>query len=497
MSKRRTGNTFRILVLAVLLLLCSACQHPSISAAEIADREITEAIRMDLLVNELVSAHLIDVVTKDGVVELSGPVDNMLAKEIAIRLAQSTKGVRSVIDEMEVRPVETSDSDIEKDLEFALLLDKVVDLDEVNVSAEEGAVTLSGTVSSWAEKEFAHQTAKRIRGVKSVKNDIRVKYKSDRPDNEIKPEIRRRIDSDPFVGGELIDIEVRDGKVKLNGFVGSPVERSYARGDALVSGVSSVDVSGLKVEPWAEHRMRRERRWVHRSNEEIEKSVEDALRYDPRVLSTHVSVRVDNGTVILDGAVEDLEAQRAAGKDARNTMGVWRVQDNLRVRTLDHPLDLEIAENIRRSLLIDPVTERYDLSVVVRNQKVFLYGSVGSYFEKERAEEVAARTPGVADIENNLVVQTGWPFTSDETIEKNIENQFFWSFFVDSDDISVEVKEGVAILTGDVGSWQELDAAVINAFEGGARDVLSRLRIEGVEEPLPEHYYHHSYYWVY
>ena len=57
---------------------------------------------------------------------------------------------------------------------------------------------------------------------------------------------------------------------------------------------------------------------------------------------------------------------------------------------------------------------------------------------------------------------------SDWEIEQNIEDEFFWSPFVDGDDITVQVEDGVAHLTGTVDTWSEYEAARENALEGGA-----------------------------
>jgi len=48
-----------------------------------------------------------------------------------------------------------------------------------------------------------------------------------------------------------------------------------------------------------------------------------------------------------------------------------------------------------------------------------------------------------------------WPrlYLSDERIKKNIENAFFWSPFVHSNEIKVSVTEGMATLTGTVETW--------------------------------------------
>jgi osmotically-inducible protein OsmY len=54
----------------------------------------------------------------------------------------------------------------------------------------------------------------------------------------------------------------------------------------------------------------------------------------------------------------------------------------------------------------------------------------------------------------------------------------WWSPFVDADDVTIRVSDGVATLTGEVDSWSELRAATENAFEGGARWVRNDLEVD-------------------
>ncbi len=66
------------------------------------DREIEMAIVYNLSRDATVSAHRIDTKVEDGVATLSGTVNNLLAKERALDLTRSIKGVRAIIDNLEV-----------------------------------------------------------------------------------------------------------------------------------------------------------------------------------------------------------------------------------------------------------------------------------------------------------------------------------------------------------------------------------------------------------
>ena len=70
------------------------------------------------------------------------------------------------------------------------------------------------------------------------------------------------------------------------------------------------------------------------------------------------------------------------------------------------------------------------------------------------------------------------PFLTDEQIKKKIEHAFFWSPFVDSDDITVTVHGGVATLTGTVGTWIGWGEANKDAHKSGAADVINQVTVK-------------------
>jgi osmotically-inducible protein OsmY len=219
------------------------------------------------------------------------------------------------------------------------------------------------------------------------------------------------------------------------------------------------------------------------SDEKVKQAINDAFLYDPRVWHFQIDVDVNNGSVTLTGTVNNLKAKKAAEENAQNTVGVWQVKNHIRVRPKDDWKDSEISENVRESLSLDPYIDRYDVIVSAYNGKVYLYGVVDTYFERYRAEDIASRVKGVVEVQNNLQVDYT-PSLSTETwkpdwqIEEDIRSELFWSPFVDSDEVIVNVEDGVATLTGTVDTWSERQDATENAFEGGAVRVVNNLDVE-------------------
>jgi osmotically-inducible protein OsmY len=352
---------------------------------------------------------------------------------------------------------------------------------EIDVEVDGGVVTLTGDVESFQEKDIAGTVAKGVKGVRKLDNEIAIVYQGERPDAELKAEIEQVLLWDVRVDDNMIDVSVEDGKVKLAGTVGSARERSRAEADAwLAAGVKEVDASGLEVSLWARDENLRGAKYADLSDEKIEKAVRDAFLHDPRVESFNPNVEVDQGTVTLTGWVDNLKAKMAAENDARNVVGVWRVKNFLKVRPEEGLDDDEIAERVQQSLNRDPLVDRYDISVRGHDGDVNLYGTVDSFAEKERVEEIVSSVEGVLSVDNYLrhedtpenYRKTDWE------LEQDIESQLFWSPFVDADEVAVSVENGVATLSGEVETWSERMAAQENAFQAGARDVRNKILVE-------------------
>ena len=67
---------------------------------------------------------------------------------------------------------------------------------------------------------------------------------------------------------------------------------------------------------------------------------------------------------------------------------------------------------------------------------------------------------------------------SDAQISAAIKDELFWSPYVDSDQISVTVTDGQAVIRGRAANRFVARIAVQNAFEGGARSVRTRLALK-------------------
>lgn len=71
-----------------------------------------------------------------------------------------------------------------------------------------------------------------------------------------------------------------------------------------------------------------------------------------------------------------------------------------------------------------------------------------------------------------------WLSKSDAQLKEDVKSELSWSPFVDSDEISVSVRNGEVTLKGTVEDQSEVEDAIENAYEAGAKNVISKLETQ-------------------
>ncbi|RJT23027.1 molecular chaperone OsmY [Buttiauxella izardii] len=146
------------------------------------DSSITAKVKAALVDHDNIKSTDISVKTDKKVVTLSGFVESQAQAEQAVTVAKGVEGVSSVSDKLHVRNGTdksvsgyAGDTATTSEIKAKLLADDIVPSRNVKVETTEGVVQLSGTVESNAQSARAESIAKAVDGVKSVKNDLKVK----------------------------------------------------------------------------------------------------------------------------------------------------------------------------------------------------------------------------------------------------------------------------------------------------------------------------------
>ncbi|HET6630494.1 MAG TPA: BON domain-containing protein [Woeseiaceae bacterium] len=399
-------------VAALLLLpvLAAGAARPSggerqVQAAEApGERAVISEVQEELAGTEGLDAESITVTLEDGMVALSGEVENILAHDRAIRAAATVRGVRAIDDNLTVRPSIRSDTQIERDVATALALDPATEYWEINALVSDGFVTLQGAVESLAEKSLATRVAKSVRGVRGVENEIMIDLPLDRSDEQVAHDVTELLRWNTTVDAETIEIEVDDAIVTLSGHVDSVYEKRQAGRLAEVTGVREVDLSDLDV------------RWTgddgdaglaNRTAEEVQQAVRMALSLDPRIEAFKPDIEVDEGVATLTGTVDNLEAKHVAGDAARDTLGVKAVRNQLTVEPREPIADEELEERVSNALQRSPYVSNVEIDVTAVDGEIYLEGEADSWFEHYAAGNAASRIAGVTEVHNNVDVGYG------------------------------------------------------------------------------------------
>lgn len=475
---------------------------PVVNGQAIADR-VSDELAADMGV----VGETIDVSIEDGAVRLNGTTNSLLAKNRATRIARTVRGVRTVINDLSVVPAAMKPAyALEEDVEAVLINDPAADAADMTVQADDdGIVALDGTVSSWQERALAEKAVASVTGVTHVDNNLRVPGADvDRPDSQIEKEIERRLYWDALIDSSDVTVLVDEGAVTLEGSVASAAERRRAERYARITGVRSVDMTGLAVEGWADRSDRRSPTSVELTDDQVARAVEDALAFDPRVDAENITVSARDGRVVLRGRVESLVDKGAAVTDARNTMGVFAVTDRMTIVANETDSDDIVASNLRGRLSNASALENHPIRVDVEDGLARLYGTVDSFYQKHQANVVASGVEGIVRIDHNIDVRNdhramGYnpyvdegmareasdsydaaaPTKSDREIFDDLKAELWWSPMVDEEEVTAVVDQGRVILTGTVPTMLAKEAAAKNAWDAGATQVTNRIEVEG------------------
>jgi osmotically-inducible protein OsmY len=195
--------------------------------------------------------------------------------------------------------------------------DPQVNAAHVGVIAKEGAITLTGHVSSYAEKSAAVRAAERVYGVRAIADEIEVKLPSSSKvdDSDIAEAIAHTLRWNVLVP-ETVDVEVRDGSVTLHGTVEWNYERDAAERAVKsvkgVKGVTNLIKVTSKVKPY-----------------EVKRRIEEAIERAASLDARGISVSTTNGTVHLRGTVRSLFEKKVAESAAKAAPGVKEVDNDL------------------------------------------------------------------------------------------------------------------------------------------------------------------------
>jgi len=460
--------------ISILILLLSTSQLFAKSEREVPfDQTIKQNIVDQLVSDARVDAAAVEVEVEFGEVTLSGKVPSAYAKDAATDDVWSVAGVVTLKNNLDVEPFEEemTPESLAASVKDALIISTDVDASGITVVADNGNVTLKGTVDALWKKDRAEEIASGVIGVLGVTNEIAVVPSEDVIDEAIADDIINALDRNVNVNVNNVSVRVSDGFVVLSG----TVDDSFARRQAYETAANTIGVKGVA----SEIQIKQSGEAVPALTDvEIARRVKDQLIWDNKVDATGITVEVADGLTTLAGTVDTYSAKVAAQEDASEIAGVASVQNNLVVEPIEFPSSgIFLANRVEQTLEWSQSVDVVDLRVSAVGGLVTVNGTVDQLWKKEHAEELIRDINGVVGIVDKIAVV---PTKSllDEGIAENILDSIDRNVNINVDDVTVSVENGNVTLTGTVPSFIAKDSAGLAASNTtGVRSVVNDIKI--------------------
>lgn len=138
------------------------------------DTDIAHAAVSALAWDIEVPAEQVKTTIRDGWITLEGDVEWQFQRHAAGRAVRNLTGVRGVSNLISVKPKRISPYDVTQKIKETLRRSAEVEASHISVEAENGTVTLNGTVRSYAERRDAERAAWSAPGVVKVNDHLAV-----------------------------------------------------------------------------------------------------------------------------------------------------------------------------------------------------------------------------------------------------------------------------------------------------------------------------------
>jgi osmotically-inducible protein OsmY len=210
---------------------------------------------------------------------------------------------------------------------------------------------------------------------------------------QLQKDVQDAIKWQPLLKAAEVGVTAKDGVVSLTGIVSSFSKKLEAEKAAKgVLGVKAV-VEDIHVK-FAND--------INKTDLDLANEVLSGMKWNWSIPNDKIQVKVEDGWVTLDGAVEWNYQRDAAKNSAADLIGVKGVINNIKVNSLS--ADLVEQEAIEKALSRSWMIDDHNIQVKVKGNKVVLRGAVESLFEKDEAARLAWNAPGVNEVDNELAV---------------------------------------------------------------------------------------------
>jgi osmotically-inducible protein OsmY len=214
-----------------------------------------------------------------------------------------------------------------------------------------------------------------------------------RTDSQLHDDAKKELENESGFDLGSLQISVSDGAALLAGCVPTFAQKWQA--ENVVSHVPEIKsvVSDIEVCLPAD---------AQRSDAEVAAATRSALRRNLSGVSDRIQVTVRDGCITLSGNVDSVFEQNYAFHTVRDLVGVRDVENHLALTPSATPAI--VHDSILAVLLQSAELDARRIQVEMHEDTVILRGEVDSWTERMDAERAAWSVPGVARVENRIVI---------------------------------------------------------------------------------------------
>jgi osmotically-inducible protein OsmY len=215
-----------------------------------------------------------------------------------------------------------TDAQLKKDVTAELEWDPSINASHVGVAANDGVVTLTGHLETFAEKYAIERAVQRVQGVKAIAVELDVKLEPGhkRSDSEIAQAAESALKWHSLVPTDRIQVKIEKGWVTLKGEVDWDYQRQNAekavRSLTGVVGISNAITLKARATP-----------------DNVATRIRDALTRHAEHEAKHIEVVVNGSVVTLYGTVDSWAERSAAFGAAWSAPGVSSVLNEIKVKS--------------------------------------------------------------------------------------------------------------------------------------------------------------------
>lgn len=214
-----------------------------------------------------------------------------------------------------------TDSQLKNDITTEIEWDPAIHANRIGVAVDQGIVTLTGHLDTFAEKFAVEKAVARVQGVKSIAVELDVKLEPGhkRSDSEIAAAAETALKWHSQVPDDRVQVRVEKGWITLKGEVDWDYQRQSAEvAVRLLTGVVGVS-NGITLKVFA-------------VPANVATRIRDAFKRYAENEANRIDIEVQGPVVTLRGKVDSLAQRNAAFGAAWSAPGISRVVNEITVQ---------------------------------------------------------------------------------------------------------------------------------------------------------------------